>query len=104
MTNVLTDYKTKLGDIPQTFEDEVRNTADKVLEHTLPWKGYKEAGMIQDRELTLITDYDKKNSETKKNLLVEVIMKDRKKERTGDFNFHLSNSWEKSMQSSFWNC
>jgi V-type H+-transporting ATPase subunit H len=72
MTNVLTDYKTKLGDIPQTFEDEVRNTADKVLEHTLPWKGYKEAGMIQDRELTLITDYDKKNSETKKNLLVEL--------------------------------
>lgn len=72
MTNTLTEFKSKLGEIPQTFEDEVRSTVEKVLENTLPWKGYKEAGMIHDRELALITDYDKKPLETKKNLLKEL--------------------------------
>lgn len=66
------DFKAKLGEITPTFEDEVKIATEKVLENALPWKGYKEAGMIQERELELILKYDKKTLEIKKNYLQEV--------------------------------
>lgn len=52
-----------------THEDTVKNSAEKILNQSIPWDGYKRADLIKDNELELIKKYDKKPEDARRLLI-----------------------------------
>jgi len=48
-----------------TYEDQLRQTEEKIIGQTIPWEGYQRANLIQEREQELIKNYDKKSPEAR---------------------------------------
>jgi len=47
------------------YEDQLRQTEEKIIGQTIPWEGYQRANLIQEKEQELIKNYDKKNPEAR---------------------------------------
>lgn len=58
-----------------THEDTVKNAAEKILNQSIPWDGYKRADLIKDNELELIKKYDKKPEDARRQLIQKVLHK-----------------------------
>jgi len=48
-----------------SYEEQLRQTEEKIIGQTIPWEGYQRANLIQEKEQDLIKNYDKKSPEAR---------------------------------------